>query len=514
MAGLPGRRLAGRLPRQAAHAVRVALAATVLIGIVYTGCVAALDAVLAGRFVAQVDARLRDHLTDGARSVTSSRGSRHRPPAGQADSGEQAASAGGDADDEDLDGAPVFLWLVRPGGQPGATVPLTASAPPLPADVRPGSSKPWTTQIGAHAFRLAGQEVSGDWLVAGQSMAEETHFQRVLVQGEVLAAPVLLLAVFAGSLIIGLRALAPVEQSRRRQLEFTADASHELRTPLSVISAETSIALSSPRDAAGYQATLARIQSEGQRLRTIVEDLLWLARFDSQPPPPDDEPIDLGAIAGECAARFRPVASAESVEVMLAADGAAGGRNGEDGAGQARGGQGSEPGQDGQGSEPGDAGDGGLAWISAPPDWIDRLAGVLMDNACRYAGPGGRVRISAPARGNWVSLVVEDSGPGIPPEDRPRLFDRFHRTTAHGGGAGLGLAIGDSIVRSTGGRWKIGESALGGARVEVCWRRAPQPPGLSAAIGHGPGPGPDGGSASEDLVDPAVRVRQASELDP
>ncbi len=532
MAGLPGRRLAGRLPRQAAHAVRVALAATALIGIVYAGCVAALDAVLAGRFVAQVDVRLRDHLSDGAGGVAGSHsigsGSRHRPAAGGGtDSAGQADSAG-DADDEDLDGAPVFLWLVRPGGQPGATVALSASAPLLPSAVRPGSSRPWTAQIGAHAFRLADREVAGDWLVAGQSMAEEAHFQRVLVQGEVLAAPVLLLAVFAGSLIIGLRALAPVEQSRRRQLEFTADASHELRTPLSVISAETSIALASPRDAAGYQATLARIQGEGQRLRTIVEDLLWLARFDSRPPPPDDEPIDLGAIAGECAARFRPVASAESVQVLVAAGGAAGGGSGEDGTGQARDGVGSESGpggsqagqggeggpRGGQGGEPGEAGVGGLAWISAPPDWIDRLAGVLMDNACRYAGPGGRVRISAPARGNWVSLVVEDSGPGIPPGDRPRLFDRFHRATEHGGGAGLGLAIGDSIVRSTGGRWKIGESALGGARVEVCWRRAPQPPGLSAAIGQGPDPGPAGGSASEDLVDPAVRVRQAAELDP
>ena len=83
---------------------------------------------------------------------------------------------------------------------------------------------------------------------------------------------------FAGSLLIGLRAQAPVEQSRRRQLEFTADASHELRTPLSVIRAETDLALSSPRKAADYRDTLIRISGESERLRRLVEDMLWLAR--------------------------------------------------------------------------------------------------------------------------------------------------------------------------------------------------------------------------------------------
>ncbi len=446
-----------KLPRQVGSAVRVALAATVLIGIVYAGCVAALDALLAGRFVAQVDARLSDHLADGARragglagpAAPGQQGSRRANATGG-----RAESAGGDADDQDVDSVPVFLWLVRPGAR---TVALSASAPALPGGLRLATGQPVTAQIGRHAFRLAAaRQASGGWLVAGQSMAEETHFQGVLVDGELLAAPVLLLAVFAGSLIIGLRALAPVEQSRRRQLEFTADASHELRTPLTVITAETNIALSSPRDTAGYRAALNRIQGESQRLRTIVEDLLWLARFDSNPPPPDDEPIDLGVIAEECAGRFGAVASAESIEITAGATAADGS---DAGAGAA------EP---------------GLTWISAPPDWIDRLAGVLMDNACRHAGPGGRVRISALGQGNWVSLVVEDSGPGIPPEDRARLFDRFHRATQHGGGAGLGLAIGDSIVRSTGGRWKIGESPLGGARVEACWRRAQQRPDRSA----------------------------------
>ena len=114
----------------------------------------------------------------------------------------------------------------------------------------------------------------------------------------------------------------------------------------------------------------------------------------------------------------------------------------------------------------------GPALISAPPEWIDRLAGVLMDNACRYAGADGQVRIAVRTQGSRVSLTVEDSGPGIPEAERPGLFDRFHRATEHGPGAGLGLAIGDSIVRSTGGRWQAGDSPLGGALMSVSWRHS------------------------------------------
>ena len=176
----------------------------------------------------------------------------------------------------------------------------------------------------------------------------------MLRDGEALAAPVLLLAMFAGALTIGLRALSPVEQSRKRQLEFTADASHELRTPLSVISAETSIApRSSPGRRRPTRRRCSRISGESRRLQRIVEDMLWLARFDSAPPQPRYEPLDLGTIAADCAQRFAVLAATRQIEVI----------------------------SDVAVSEP--------LWISAPAEWVDRLAGVLTDNACRYAGGGG-----------------------------------------------------------------------------------------------------------------------------
>jgi signal transduction histidine kinase len=75
------------------------------------------------------------------------------------------------------------------------------------------------------------------------------------------------------------------------------------------------------------------------------------------------------------------------------------------------------------------------------------------------------------AKGNFVSLAVEDSGPGVPVEQRPFRFDRFHRGTGGGEGAGLGLAIADAVVRSTGGKWRVTDAPAGGARLEVPWRR-------------------------------------------
>ncbi len=411
----------GRIPREVVHAAKVALVASMLVGVVYGACVTVLDRFVAARMVQSVDARLADQLKD-----MRAKGLPDAPSAG-----------------EDSDAAPVYLWYLTPSGPvalPGS------NAPKLPSGFHLTSGRETTVALAPSRFRLTAGRVGDKSLLVGQSLQSEDHLLSLLRAGEGLAAPFLLLAMFVGALIIGLRALSPVEQARRRQLEFTADASHELRTPLSVISAEASVALSAPRKAGDYRAALERIGRENGRLQKIVEDLLWLARFDSAPPQPDDEPLDLATIAAECAERFRPLGATQEFDVQVL------------------------------------TGEPRPVWISAPPDWIDRLAGVLTDNACRFAGPGGIVRISAAQRGGRVTLTVEDSGPGVPAEQRPRMFDRFHRSTDQGGSAGLGLAIADSIVRSTDGQWRIGDSDLGGALFEVSWRR----PGTRHLPAHEP----------------------------
>src|SRR4029077_10582993 len=105
-----------------------------------------------------------------------------------------------------------------------------------------------------------------------------------------------------------------------------------------------------------------------------------------------------------------------------------------------------------------------------------RLLGVLLDNACKYSPEGGSVTVSVAGDGGRIPVTVDYWGRGIPEEERSRVFDRFHRATSQAGGAGLGLAIADSIVRATGGRWRVGTSPLGGAsmsvtRPRVLWSR-------------------------------------------
>ena len=110
--------------------------------------------------------------------------------------------------------------------------------------------------------------------------------------------------------------------------------------------------------------------------------------------------------------------------------------------------------------------------VNAAPELLDRLVGVLVDNACKYAPDGGSVEVRVALENGRPTLTVDDSGPGIADEDRQRIFDRFHRSVDTAGqtdGAGLGLAIADAVVKATRGKWTVGQSPLGGARFSVRW---------------------------------------------
>jgi signal transduction histidine kinase len=339
-------------------------------------------------------------------------------------------------------GTPLLAWVFGPDGN---VQPLlgTRNNPELPAGAQHVTG-PETVTVSGAEVRVMGSPIQlvsttglvDGWVVVGQATTGIAQARSTLLVTEIVVFPILVVLVFFGALAVGRRVAVPLERARVRQLEFTADASHELRTPLSVIEAEATLALSRPREAESYRASFARVEVESKRLRRLVDDLLWLARFDAAPDPPDAELVDLGVLAAGAVERFRPVAERRSQRISGAVTGAT------------------------------------APVITAPPDWLDRLLGVLLDNACRYSGEAGEVRVTVTADGPHVRLSVEDSGPGIPPDQREQVFDRFHRASTTPGGAGLGLAIGDAVVRATGGRWTVGESPAGGASMTVVWPRA------------------------------------------
>lgn len=395
--------------------------AAVLTVFAYVALVAAIDLLVANRLDDQVKSQVSSSLTlatretaEGALAVVSTSAGPHRSGLG-------------------IFGAPVYLWQLSPSGA------ALASSPGAPL-LAPGN---WTTQAGSSTQTMIGQpfrtEVVKDslgWLVAAESAEEIGHLDGVLETFEALALPVVLVVVFLAALVVARRAVAPVERARRRELEFTADASHELRTPLSVLRAEIAVARASPTETGNDSELLDRIDGESARLERIVEDLLFLARSESEPPPPGDEPVELGTLVRQSALRFAAVAKARDIDLSVpAATDAA-------------------------------------ALILAPAEWVDRLLGILIDNACRYAPDSGHVTVCAGSAGRRAFVAVEDDGPGIPLSERGNLFDRFHRLDDRPGGHGLGLAIADSIVSSTGGRWQVGDSSRGGARMEVSWPSA------------------------------------------
>ena len=395
-------------------AQRVAIAATGIVAAVYLLIAVAVVLIVTHNLTSNIDTTLSKWLS----AMAAQRGGPTRGYQGP---------AGAPRFD-----APVLWWTFHPDGN-YADSSAEAANINLPTPYN-RIQAPQTITVSGVDLRVMGGLTSDDWTVVGQSLSSVDQARSNLIQAELLIGPVLLLVVFLGALAIGRRVAAPIEQARRRQMDFTANASHELRTPLAVIQAQTSLALSQPRGEEWYQQAFSRVNQESQRMRHLVDDLLWLARFEAMPRAGRTEPVDVGVMAQQAVERFAAVAESrqQRLSVRLSGDSHV---------------------------------------IAASPEWLDHLVGVLLDNACKYTPEQGTIEVRVAAEGKSIKLAVDDSGPGIPAEQRGQIFDRFRRASDLPGGSGLGLAIADAVVSATNGRWEVGTSSAGGASMAVIWPR-------------------------------------------
>lgn len=226
--------------------------------------------------------------------------------------------------------------------------------------------------------------------------------------------------------------LERVDHAAQRQQRFVADASHELRSPLTRIRAALEVDQAHPAEA-DRDATSRSVLEETVGLQRLVDDLLHLARSDSGATSPTRwEAVDLDDIVVRLARRLR---ASNRIDVDIAGVTA--------------------------------------AQVHGDPDRLARAIGNVVDNAARHAA--GRVSFTLGEHDHVAVLTVSDDGPGIPPEQRERVFARFARIDeARGnatGGTGLGLAIAREIVENHGGTIAVDPNHRPGARLVIALPR-------------------------------------------
>jgi len=223
--------------------------------------------------------------------------------------------------------------------------------------------------------------------------------------------------------------LARIQRGVDDQQRLIADASHELRTPLAAMRAELDVSLRADELDAAARDVLLSTRDEVDRLARTVDGLLTLARADRRSLTLARAPLDLAGVAAETVERLVPIARERDVALTtrLAPAPAAG-----------------------------DAG------------WLGRAVANLLDNAIAVSPPGATVAVTTARAGDEVRLTVCDEGPGIPPDARERVFDRFYRLDGSRaratGGAGIGLSIVREIAHGHGGRVWAEPAATGGSR--------------------------------------------------
>jgi signal transduction histidine kinase len=256
----------------------------------------------------------------------------------------------------------------------------------------------------------------GGVLQAVRPLEPVQDVERVATLAVAAASAGALLLILAASWFLAGRALVPIRRALERQQQFTADASHELRTPLSVIDAGVQVLRRHSQQSIGENGeVLDSMRDEAQRMGRLVASLLTLARADSGEAEISPVEVDVDELVRAAARDLEPLAVMREARIQLAGPSA------------------------------------GRALID--PDRFQQLVLILVDNALTHAPAGGMVEVACSRKDRTLVLEVADRGPGIPANEREKVFERFYRLdpSRSGPGAGLGLSIARWIVTAHGG---------------------------------------------------------------
>lgn len=337
-------------------------------------------------------------------------------------------------------------------------------------------------QIRLLTFKTKDANQETFYIRVGQSLSQLQRARRHLSLLLALVAPVALLLGSYGGLLLANQALRPVDRLTRtakeigegdlskrvpvppqkdelgrlattfnrmierlqaafeRQRQFTSDASHELRTPLAVMRGDIEIALRRDRQPEEYQRVLTSNLEEILRLTRLVEDLLMLARADSNQAMLRAEPMAFDTLVEQTVDYLMPLAEQKSQTMVY-----------------------EPPAQ-------------GPLMINGDGQRLKQMLLNLIDNAIKYTGKGGKITVSTQQEGKEAVLKISDTGRGIPAEDLPHIFDRFFRHSRNTSdktviGFGLGLSIVKWIVDSHGGKIeatsKVGEGTTFTVRIPL-----------------------------------------------